>query len=522
MIKNIISITANSSGQAIIYQRKNGKITSTVQLFDNWIVSQDTSNVKQNWVKLSGDLPLRYLIKSHNINDIAERLGYKNIIKYNNLQQYLIISGNSYFQGMEFEKLHRLQFDIQTTQTNPNYISNPQTDKIILIALSDTNGYQEVITGEEVEIIQKLVKIILQKNPDVIENHNIFGFDLPFLIERAKKHGIKLNLGRDGSSVWSYEDTVKIGSQSEKFTRYVINGREVIDTMFLTRRRIPDLHSRGYGLQNTAQYLGVAPVDRIEIDSDKMDKTWQKNPDKVIEYVISTVREVRAISNKLLPVEFQLTKIFPDKLDRVATEGTGKLIDMLFIKEYLKENHSIPKPTHKKAQYQGGFTKIYRKGVIKDVVLADVSSLYPSIMQNLNVKPDFDPLNVFQNQLQKLTQQRLDAKAKLKSLPQDSQQYNTLNAYQTALKLIINSFYGVLGASFTHFNSPQKGAPKVTASGRDILVKMVEEIEELGGIPVEADTDGVYFAGIKKRRTSCPVCRKAKHQTLPRRYSNRF
>jgi len=515
-LQNIVSIIASSSGKAIIYQRKNGKVTSTVQLFDNWIISQDISNVKSNCeiVELESSLPFKYLIKSTNINAIAKEFGYlsaggaqagKEIIKYNNLQQYLIASGNSYFEGMEFDQLYRMQFDLETTTNNPKYISDPQIDEIYLITVTDTKGYEEAITGAEPDIIQRLIDVVQEKDPDLLENHNIFGFDLPFLYERAKKHGIKLTLGRDGSEIWSYEDSVKIGGQSEKFQRFVINGREVIDTMFLTRRRVPNLRSRGYGLKNTAKYLGVATENRTYIDGSKIYDTWKKDPNIVIEYALDDVREVRAISDKLLPVDFELTKTFPDKLDKVATAGTATMIDMLFVSEYLKASHSIPKPTPKKDKFTGGLTEIYRKGIFHDVVKADVSSLYPSIMLTHRIGPDNDPLNIFQKELKHLTNQRLKAKSNLQELLPSplaegieggSPEYQAADAYQTGLKLIINSFYGYLGAEFTHFNSPSSAA-KVTVTGRDILSDMIEIIEKIGGVPIEADTDGVYFSGIK-------------------------
>jgi DNA polymerase I len=34
------------------------------------------------------------------------------------------------------------------------------------------------------------------RDPDVIENHNLHGFDLPFLRERARRLGVPLALGR--------------------------------------------------------------------------------------------------------------------------------------------------------------------------------------------------------------------------------------------------------------------------------------------------------------------------------------
>ena len=47
--------------------------------------------------------------------------------------------------------------------------------------------------------LKRLCSLIIERDPDVIEGHNIFKFDLPYLSARASKLGISLFMGRDGS-----------------------------------------------------------------------------------------------------------------------------------------------------------------------------------------------------------------------------------------------------------------------------------------------------------------------------------
>jgi DNA polymerase elongation subunit (family B) len=81
-----------------------------------------------------------------------------------------------------------------------------------MIAIKASNGFETVIHGlDEVIILKQLNYIIQSIDPDIIENHNIFGFDLPFLYRRYDFYGMKFFLGREGDEPFVYEDTLKHG-----------------------------------------------------------------------------------------------------------------------------------------------------------------------------------------------------------------------------------------------------------------------------------------------------------------------
>ncbi len=58
-----------------------------------------------------------------------------------------------------------------------------------MVAVHDNRGLATVIEAptpeDEESLISKLCALIRERDPDVIENHNLFGFDLPFLDKRA-------------------------------------------------------------------------------------------------------------------------------------------------------------------------------------------------------------------------------------------------------------------------------------------------------------------------------------------------
>jgi DNA polymerase elongation subunit (family B) len=65
-------------------------------------------------------------------------------------------------------------------------------------------------------------------------------------------------------------------------------------------------------------------------------------------------------------------------------------------------------------------------------------------------------------------------------------------ALQQSFKLLINAFYGYLAFAPGHWNDFD-AANRVTADGRDVVQAIIDRLLALGAVPLEADTDGVYF-----------------------------
>jgi DNA polymerase elongation subunit (family B) len=388
-----------------------------------------------------------------------------------------------------------LQFDLET------YSLNPEEGGIFLIAIKDNRGYEQIIDDASMSepfLIRELCRIIQERDPDIIENHNIFDFDFPFLINRANIHKIKLTIGRDGSNIFPKKSTLKAGETTLSFTRYCIRGREVIDTLHAVRRWnaiARELTSEG--LKEAAQYFSISNsgefgYNREYIDGDKIGEVWKTDKERVRRYALDDVREVAALEDMLMQDKFNLAQIIPMPYEKIATVGTASALDAIMIRGYLQKGHSLPKPQERIGTFKGGRTDLFIEGVVQNVLHADVSSMYPTIMLTKKIKPSSDTLDLFLSVLLALTTERLNAKRQLKTIPPNITEYAQMNALQSAMKILINSAYGYLGTSFTLFNDPTK-AGEVTLTGREILGEMITAIRELSGDPIEADTDGVYL-----------------------------
>ena len=98
------------------------------------------------------------------------------------VQQFLMATGRTSFKGMAFDELRRFQVDIECV-TAPGYEfcnADREGDRIVAIGLADSTGWSEVLSGalmDERDMLKRFVALITERDPDVIEGHNIFNFD---------------------------------------------------------------------------------------------------------------------------------------------------------------------------------------------------------------------------------------------------------------------------------------------------------------------------------------------------------
>ncbi len=144
--------------------------------------------------------------------------------------------------------------------------------------------------------------------------------------------------------------------------------------------------------------------------------------------------------------------------------------------------------------HAGGATHLFAAGVAQQVVKADIASMYPSIMRVFQIGPACDPLGVLLYLVDRLTDLRLQHKTAARAAPADSATAHQHNALQAAMKILINSAYGYMGAGTMALFADRHAADEVTRRGREILGQVVEALRVRGMALLEADTDGVYFA----------------------------
>ena len=411
------------------------------------------------------------------------------------IEQHLMLTGMTHFIGMRYGDLRRMQLDIETI-TSPGFefpSAAREGDRVIAIALRDSDGFERVIRGDRMDeraMLAEMVRIVRERDPDVIEGHNLFRFDLEYLEQRARRFKVKLALGRDGGAIRARASRLQIAERSIAYRRYDIHGRSIIDTWILAQHY--DIASReleGFGLKELAVHFGLARADRVYLDASRMAEHFAERPDELFEYALDDVRETGALAEILTPSYFIQSQIFPYSLQNATLRGNATKIDALLLRAYLAGRHSIPAPAPP-SEVLGGYTEVRRVGVAGNVLHCDVTSLYPSLMIEGRHAPASDRMGVFLRLLEDLRGFRVEAKAAARELEGSARR--DLEALQQTFKILINSFYGYLGFSLGHFNDFAQ-ANEVTRRGRELIQRAVAGLEARAAQVIEVDTDGIYF-----------------------------
>jgi len=495
----IVAIELAGDDEVRIYRRLQGRITEERATFQPWLVVPSSVARRLGSVvdeiRLNGDARLNTLVKFQRWSrwrDAFRRIRDQELPALafpSPAEQYLTLSRELLFGGLEFDDLVRAQIDIETLGLDPR-----APDGRIVLVTAAVNGQEPfLLRGDELDeagLISGLSEWIQRVDPDVIEGHNVFNFDIPFLVERGRRHGLQLQWGRDGSAVRiGSAQRFKAGARSIPYDPVYVYGRHVVDTYQQIQRYDAAGLLASYGLKAAIDALGLTRDDRAFVAGDEIGYAWEHDRERLVKYAIDDVLDTNVLSELALPTEFYQAQLLPRGLQSVATGGPGEKINDLLTRAYLLRRESIPLPDEPRP-YPGGFTAVRAVGSFGPIVKADVESLYPAIMLRDRIAPASDHLGVFLPMLAVLTERRLEAKRNAQLTERHAQA--RWHGIQLSLKVLINSFYGYLGYSRAYF-SDFNAAERVTLAGHQVIQQVERELEQRGARIIEIDTDGVYF-----------------------------
>ena len=506
----IVAIELGETGTIKVYRREKDGITAVdVEPFHPfvWTDGDVTDLGLENAQKLGGDLKYNWLVTVDSWKElIALRNGLKkagrNFFALSDpVQHYLSATGRTLFKQLPFEELKRLQLEV-LSPTGETDLADASQNPIASIALSDHSGWEQliVVDPEDVEqsehdALKQLTAIIKERDPDAIEGHDLFRFDLPYLVARARKAKVKLGWGRSGGFLRSRPSRLQIAEKTIDYPKFQVDGRHFVDTFLLAQ--FYDVGMRtltGFERIDVAQHFGFCEAAEISALTGKaLQREFLAKSERFRKRALCAVRETRALADLLNPSYFIQAQIFPYNYQDVIVRGNATRINALFLREYLRQRHSIPEMPMARS-FEGGFTAIYFTGVARNVWHCDVASLYPSIMLQYDCFPVTDQLQIFRHLLTDLRNFRLEAKGQMQLADKEGNRprWHHLHALQNTFKILINSFYGYLGFAQGHF-ADFDAAARVTQIGRDLLQQMIAWLQEHGAQVIEVDTDGIYF-----------------------------
>src|SRR5882762_1368113 len=317
----IVAIELGETGTVNVYRREiDGSTVADVEPFRPFLwCNSDVVDLGIESEKLQSDLNYGWLITVDSWKElIALRNGLKNggrdfFAFTDPVQHYLTATGRTLFKDLPFEELKRMQIEVLqyvASASSPSAAQNRQyadstNDHIMGIALADNTGWEGllVVDPKNVEesehaVLKRLTATIKERDPDVIEGHDLFRFDLPYLVGRAKKVKTKLDWGRSDGFLRSRPARLQIAEKTIDYPKFTVGGRHFVDTFLLAQFYDVGMRSlAGFERTDVARHFDLCDSEEISaLTGRELQRAYLENSEAFRRRAICGVRETRALS----------------------------------------------------------------------------------------------------------------------------------------------------------------------------------------------------------------------------------
>ncbi len=420
-------------------------------------------------------------------------------------------------------------------------LPNPEKDPIAIISLVfypeykgkksitivskpiNTENKEFIGVGDEKELLEKFLEIILDYDPDIVIGYNINNFDLPYIIKRIEVNNLRKDWGRNEKKVFL--------KKLKNTTSITIPGRVIVDPYEIIKNDV-FIRLKRYDLNTVAKhFLGEEKVDVEGVR--EMKQLWNGTKEDLLRFMAYCKKDAELalrliIEKRLLDKFFELSKISGLLLQDVFG-GQTQRHEIRLLHEFKKRNMIMPnKPDRKevkrreeerkKSGLKGAIVLEPKIGLHNDgnILVLDFASLYPSIIRTFNICPTTLIVNkedekfehftsptgskfvkpevregVFPAVVKELVETRRKVKKQMKK-EKDEEMKRFLDAKQHALKIMANSLYGYLGFLGARLYLLEI-ANSITGFGRENILKTKKLVEENFDVEVVyGDTDSIF------------------------------
>ena len=397
-------------------------------------------------------------------------------------------------------------------------------------------GEREVFQyrGSEVEILEGLTATVQATDPDIITGYNIDNFDLPRLADRTGV--LQRGRGWEGTADlfgWGRaprletelkrnRDALVPKRQSNR--AWNLSGGVVMDAWWQARQA---LRPRRETLSFVASLLFPDDEDKhkMDVDASNMDQEWADRPDEVMAYCVRDAELPLDILGAIQAVRRKeaVAAVAKVPFETAANGSTSQLIDSLVIRLADVQHVAVPltgSAEAKEGQITGGYVHDVEAGLHPWIAVLDFKSMYPSIMigHNICYTTRIDPaqpppeegryhISPIESKfrladdrkgmvpalLEDLMAQRDEHKAAIKEAKSNGDETAEAfhDAMQYAVKILMNSFYGVFASGFYRFTHRDLGS-SITAWARQNIKGIIAAVEAEGHGVVYSDTDSIF------------------------------
>jgi len=390
--------------------------------------------------------------------------------------------------------------------------------------------------GEEVSIMEELTLVVRSQDPDIITGYNIDNFDLPRLNDRMgvharskdwRKRALLFGWGRVQQTESEAKRTrAGLFPRRQSSRAWNLAGRSVVDAWWQARMALRPQRETLSFISNLL-FPDQADKHKMDVDASKMDEEWANRPDVVLEYCIRDAALPLDILSELQVIRRKeaVAAVAKVVFDTAANGSTSQLIDSLVIRLADSEGVAVPltgSAQAKEGQITGGYVHEVAAGLHPWIAVLDFKSMYPSIMigHNICYTTRIDPVQTdqpseneqvhtaptgarFRHQsvrkglvpslLEDLMAQRDEHKSALKLAKdeEDEAKVSFHDSMQYAVKILMNSFYGVFASGFYRFTHRDLGS-SITAWARHNIKAIIAQLDAEGHEVVYSDTDSIF------------------------------
>ncbi len=348
--------------------------------------------------------------------------------------------------------------------------------------------------ADERATLAAFLAYVAELDPDVLIGWNVIDFDLAYLEARCAGAGLRFSLGRSGERA-----SVLRGTTPNAPSVARVPGRVVLDGIATMRAATWSFES--WSLENVGRTLLGRGKKIDHVNDDRLAeilRLYREDIASLIEYNIEDCRLVRDIFREAHVLEFAIERQRLTGLTMDRRAGAVSAFDHLYLPRLHRAGRVAPSTGREEPLASpGGYVMDSIPGLYEDVLVLDFKSLYPSIIRTFLVDPlglaaaGEDAVEGFEGARFSRTTHILPGLIESLWRARDEAKRKKDAALSRAIKILMNSFYGVLGPPACRFYDPRL-ASSITRRGHEILQRSRGWIEARGYSVLYGDTDSLF------------------------------